>query len=82
MRLFLLAQHLEHRASEIMTNPKIQVAAGTILTTTPWWVSELQAWLALLATVFGVIIGAHGVYKICQPFVNKVINCLKSHGKK
>lgn len=69
MSLWIWAQHIEHRAGEVMQNPKIQIAAGTILTTTPLWVSELQAWLALLATLFGVVIGAHGVYKIFCPII-------------
>lgn len=53
----------------MIANPKIQVAAGTVLSATPIWVSQMQTWLGLLATACGVIIGLHGVYKIFVPII-------------
>lgn len=74
MSLFSLVQAVEQRADEMIQNPKIQIAAGTVLTATPMWVASLQTWLGLIATAFGAIIGAHGVYRIFAPIVRGWFN--------
>jgi hypothetical protein len=67
-------QHIQERADEMTQNPKVQIAAGTVLTATPMWISQMQTWLGLFTLVCGAVIGAHGVYKIFRPILTRFFN--------
>ena len=65
---------ISERGAEMIQNPKTQIAVGSALSATPFWLTAFQnvsIVAGAIATVCGAVIGLHGVWALIRKWRQK-----------